>query len=318
MSRMDTSDQHIALGTMYFGSRVDSRTSFALLDRFIDRGGSWLDTANNYAFWVDASGVGGASENAIGTWLRGNNAVRGEVKVSTKLGADPTIPGQWPESMEGLSRDAITSAFERSMARLGVDRVDLLWAHVEDRSVDLATQVESLGSLVADGRVGRLGASNHAIWRVDRARRIAWDRNVEPFSALQLRHTFLKPTPFMALPDGGHVVATPEALDYVRAEDLEMWTYNTLLSGAYASPDRLQSAYDHPDTRSRLETLDRVAARHGASRNQIVLAWLLGSSQRFIPIVGVSTISQLDEVMDARNLRLDAASRAELEGGGER
>lgn len=302
----------IALGTMHFGTREDRATSHAILDRFVERGGRWLDTSNNYSFWADPSGTGGASERVLGSWWQGDTGLRDQVWVSTKVGANPTTPGAGAGSLEGLSPSAIVDGLEQSLERLQTDHVELCWAHVEDRTVDLAAQVEAFGSLVADGRVGRLGASNHAVWRVERARSLARARDLAPFSALQLRHSLLQPIPFVPLPSWGHVVATPEALDYVEAEGLGLWAYSTLLGGAYVEDDRLQQPYRHPETTRRLATLDRAARRLGATRNQVVLAWLLGSSPRVTPIVGVSSLDQLDEAMDARDLRLDDDVRAEL------
>lgn len=303
---------HIALGTMYFGTRQDRERSFAILDRFVELGGRWLDTADNYAFWQHESGLGGQSERMLGAWLAARPGARDEVWISTKAGADPLEAHRWPETMEGLSPAALERALAGSLERLGTDRVELYWAHVEDRSVPLEEVVSALGRMVADGRVGQLGASNHPAWRVERARALAAERGLAPFTALQLRHTFLQPIPFAPLPDGGHVVATPEALDFVQTEGLALWAYNTLLSGAYSHDDRLQAPYRHNGTTRRRDALDEVARRHDATRSQVVLAWLLGGSPAVTPIVGVSSTAQLDEVMAARQLALDAEDRAVL------
>lgn len=312
---MDTfTGDGIALGTMRFGTRESEETSFALLDRFVSRGGRWLDTSDNYAFWDSPSGRGGASEQVLGEWLRRRPGMRDEVSISTKIGANPTAAGAGKASMEGLAPRAITDAVRGSMERLGVETIDLLWAHVEDRTVALEDQVEAFGALVAEGRVRRLGASNHAIWRVERARAAARARNLEPFRFVQLRHSYLQPIPFAPLPDWGHVVASPEALDYVATEGLRMWAYTTLLGGAFARPERLQQAYRHPDTDRRLAALDRIAQRWGATRNQVVLSWLRGGSPSVTPIVGVSDVAQLDQAMDALQLDLNAEARAELDG----
>lgn len=314
---MTTTDTRtLALGTMSYGTRVDAPTAFALLDRYVERGGRWLDTADNYACWLSPSGRGGTSEATLGAWFRAHPGVRDQVRISTKLGADPVTPGVWPASWEGLSPTAIDRAIGHSLDRLGTDHVDLLWAHVEDRAVDLAAQVSALGALVSSGRAGRIGASNHATWRVERARTLARTAAVPSFTALQLRHTYLQPIPFAPLPDTGHVVASPEALDYAATEGLDLWSYTTLLGGAFTHPDRLQDAYRHPDTERRLATLARVAQRYGATSNQVVLAWLLDGSPRVTPIIGPSTLAQLDEAMDARDLHLDEDARAELDEGG--
>lgn len=303
----------IALGAMYFGTRQDRDESFAILDRFAELGGRWLDTADNYSFWESETGHGGASERMLGEWFTANPGVREQMWVSTKLGAEPLVAGTWPESMEGLSPNAIEAALTGSLERLGTDHVELLWAHVEDRTAPIEDQVATLGATVADGRVKQLGASNHATWRLERARATASALGVKPYSAMQLRHTYLQPIPFGHLVEGGHVVASPEALDYARSEDLAFWAYNTLLSGLYARPDRpLQAPYVHADTERRLAALDQVATSTGATRNQVVLAWLMGGSPAVTPIVGVSSVTQLDEVMAARELALDADALAVL------
>jgi len=304
---------HIALGTMYFGTSVDRDTAFMLLDRFVELGGRWLDTADNYAFWRDPSGLGGQSERLIGAWLAARPGMRDHVWLSTKLGADPLEPNGWPDSMEGLSQEAIRRAITGSLARLGTEHVELLWAHVEDRVTPLNEQVDALGALVADGVVGELGASNHATWRVERARARARLTHTAGYQALQLRHTLLQPVPFAPLPDGGHVVATPEALDYAAEHGLPVWAYSSLLGGAYGRDDRkLQEPYEHPVTARTLRAVDEVAARHDATRNQVVLAWLLGGTPAVTPIVGVSSVAQLDEILDARHLQLTDADRARL------
>ena len=156
----------LVLGTMYFGTRTDRDTSFALLDRFVEAGGRWIDTANCYAFWADESGHGGQSEAMLGDWLRANPGVRQRVGIATKVGVEPDDSGH----AEGLSADAVRRGAEASLARLGVDRVDLFWAHARDLATPIEETAEAMGALVTDGRAARLGLSNHPTWLVERAR----------------------------------------------------------------------------------------------------------------------------------------------------
>src|SRR4029450_3780831 len=107
---------NLALGTMYFDTRVDEQTSFDLLDRFVEAGGRVIDTANAYSFWTDPSGLGGQSEALIGRWLARRPGLRDHLVISTKVGAAPTVAGEWPSSAEGLSAPAIKAAGERSRA----------------------------------------------------------------------------------------------------------------------------------------------------------------------------------------------------------
>jgi len=300
------------LGAMYFGTRYDDARSADLLDAYLDLGGRWVDTANCYAFWEDPSGVGGASERVLGRWFASHPGGRERVLLATKVRHQPLVPHRWPESSEGLSAGAIRDGFAASLDRLGLDRVDLLWAHAEDRSVPLAETVEAFGALVADGRVERLGASNHAAWRVEQARTIARDLGVEPWSAVQLRYSYVWPRPGATLPDGGHVHAERDQLDHARSEGLDLWAYSPLLTGAYVRDDRpLHEVYDHPGTHRRLAVLAQVADELGATRNQVVLAWLL--AQGISPILGVSTVAQVTEAMAARDLVLPDDVRARLD-----
>jgi aryl-alcohol dehydrogenase-like predicted oxidoreductase len=306
----------IVLGAMYFGTRVNEATSMALLDRFVDQGGAWIDTANCYSFWADPSGVGGQSESLIGRWLVARPGRRDRVRISTKVRQQPTVPGRWPESAEGLSAPVIRDAIRKSLARLNTDHVDLYWAHAEDRTVPLADTVAAFGELVRAGLVVRLGASNHRAWAMERARQLARERGVASYTALQLRYSYVQPRPDVPLPDAGHQLASPESLDYVRHEkDLALWAYTSLMNGSYTRPERpFPEVYEHAGTARRLAVLGEVARELGVTRNQVVLSWLLGGDPAVSPIVGVSTSEQLDEALAARSLRLSDEQRGRLDG----
>jgi aryl-alcohol dehydrogenase-like predicted oxidoreductase len=305
----------IVLGAMLFGTRIGEAESFALLDRFVERGGRWIDTANNYAFWEHPSGLGGQSELTIGRWLAARPGMRDRVLISTKVGGQPTDPARGLAAAEGLSAATVRAAMRASLGRLGVEHVDLYWAHVEDRRVPLEETVCVFGELVAEGRARRVGASNAPAWRVERARGIAAGRGVAGWSALQLRHSYVQPRPGAPLESWSHRQVFPETLDYVRSDaGLELWAYTALLNGGYGRADRpLEQAYDHPGTASRTAALAEVSRALGVTRNQVVLAWLLDGDPAVFPIVGASTLERLDEVMDARDLKLDAESRGRLD-----
>ena len=306
------SEAEIVLGAMNYGTTVDEERAFALLDGFVERGGTWIDIADCYAFWNDPSGVGGASERVLGRWLAARPGA--SVKISTKVRHQPLVPHRWPESAEGLSAEAIRAGLTGSLERLGVDRVDLLWAHAEDRGVPLEETVAAFGELAANGTVARLGASNHAAWRVERARGIAAGLGVEPWTLIQLRCSYLQPRPG-AWPSGdGHMHASPEQLDHASTAGLGVWAYTPLINGSYVRPDRpFPEPYDHPGTARRLATLAEVAKETGVTANQVVLAWMTGGVPAVSPIIGVSTLAQLDECMAARDVVLDDEQRARLD-----
>ncbi|NUT48515.1 MAG: aldo/keto reductase, partial [Saccharothrix sp.] len=278
----------LALGTLPFGKGVDERTSFAIMDRYAEAGGTFLDTSNNYVFWD--GGTGDESEETVGRWLaaRGN---RDELVVATKVGARPRTPGTGLENAEGLSGDTIRGAARESLRRLGTDRIDLYYSHVEDRGVTVEDTLGGFASLVEAGVVREIGASNHATWRLERARAVSRANGWPLYTAVQERYSYLRPRPGVRLPEGGHVHMTDELLDYAAAEgDVTLVAYSALLSGRYRDKP-LGQEYDHPGTTRRLRVLGEVAAETGATVNQVVLAWLL--RQDIIPLVGATSVAQL-------------------------
>lgn len=192
-----------------------------------------------------------------------------------------------------------------------MDHVDLLWAHAEDRTVPLEVTVGAFGELVAKGVALRVGAANHAAWRVERARSLAREQGVEPWTSLQLRHSLVQPRPLTPVAEGGHRMLTAEDLDLARSEGLAVWSYSSLLWGSYVRPDKpLPATYDHPGTTRVLAVLDDIAGDVAATKNQVVLAWLM--LQGIDPIVGASRVEQIEEALAARRVRLGAEHLARL------
>jgi aryl-alcohol dehydrogenase-like predicted oxidoreductase len=307
----------LVLGAMMFGTRIDEETSFALLDRFVERGGEWIDTADCYAFWESPDGRGGASERVIGRWLAARPGMRQRVRLATKVGAEPLWAGSWPRHRAGLSRRAIHDAFAGSLHRLGVESVDLLWLHQEDRAVPIEESVAAIGELTAAGKVRRVGASNHPAWRVERARACAAAAGAVPIDALQLNATYLRVRPGTRPPGVEHPfgVLGDEQLDHARESRMAVWAYTPLLSGAYDDPGKqIPEVYDHPGNAQRLAALDAVARETGATRGQVVLAWLVAQGIR--PILGGSKPYQLDAALDGARLALSAEQLARLDVAG--
>ncbi|KFF98320.1 oxidoreductase [Streptomyces scabiei] len=306
----------LALGAMLFGSRTDEKTSFAVLDRYVEAGGNFIDTSDNYAFWIDG-GQGGQSEELLGRWRR-SRGVGNEIVIATKLGARPLAPGtSYADNAEGLSAKVIRESAERSRERLGVERLDLLYAHIEDRTVSARETVEGFAELVAEGTVGLLGVSNHAVWRVERARALAAAAGLPGYEVLQYHHSYLRPrtdVPNDLWADGTLGATTAELLSYLEAEPaLTLVAYSPLLTGGYVRPDKLQPDYDHPGTPARTKVLGEVARETGATVNQVVLAWQLGGRFPIVPLAGVSSVAQLEENLGAVELELTEEQRVRLD-----
>jgi aryl-alcohol dehydrogenase-like predicted oxidoreductase len=307
----------LSLGAMLFGTATDEPTSLAILDRFVEAGGTFIDTSDNYAYWVNGT-QGGESERLLGRWRR-SRGVGDEIVIATKVGARPLAPGTgFVDNPEGLSAKVIRESAQRSRDQLGVDRLDLLYAHIEDPAVPLAETVEAFAGLVAEGSVGLLGVSNHWAWRVERARNLAAAAGLPGYEILQYHHSYLRmrgDLPTALSPDGEPGAASGDLLSYLRAEPgLTLVAYSPLLGGGYVRADKpLGSEFDHPGTPARLAALREVAAEAGATVNQVVLAWLIGGHVPMIPLVGASSVAQLDESLAAVDLELTAAQRARLD-----
>ncbi len=136
----------LSLGAMLMGSRTDEATSLAILDRYVEAGGTFIDTSGNYAFWVNGT-QGGESEELLGRWRR-SRGIGDKIVIATKVGAQPVVPstgfvddtGRAVE-MEGLSAKVIRESAERSMERLEVSRLDLMYAHIDDPAVPVEETV---------------------------------------------------------------------------------------------------------------------------------------------------------------------------------
>jgi aryl-alcohol dehydrogenase-like predicted oxidoreductase len=310
----------LALGTHRFGTETDEAVSFAILDRYVQAGGTFIDTADNYAFWVNGT-QGGESEELLGRWRR-SRGVGDEIVIATKLGARPLAPGtSFTDNAEGLSAKVIRESSERSRVRLGLSRLDLLYAHIDDPAVPLAETVEAFAALVAEGTVGLLGVSNHWAWQVERARSLAAAAGLPGYEVLQYQHSYLRPRtdlPGSRSPDGMPGIASGDLLSYLRAEPrLAMVVYSSLMRGGYVNQGKLAAAefaeFEHPGTPARLAAVREVAKDAGATVNQIVLAWLIGAEVPVIPLVGASSVAQLDESLAAVDLELTTEQRERLD-----
>jgi aryl-alcohol dehydrogenase-like predicted oxidoreductase len=310
----------LSLGTMHFGTATDEATSFAILDRYVEAGGTFIDTADNYAFWFNG-GQGGESEELLGRWRR-SRGVGGEIVIATKLGARPLAPGtSFTDNPEGLSAPVIRESAQRSRDRLGMPRLDLLYAHIDDPAVPPVETVQAFADLVTEGTVGLLGVSNHWAWQVERARNLAAAAGLPGYEVLQYQHSYLRPRtdlPGGRSPDGMQGMLSGDLLSYLRAEpELTGVAYSPLLKGGYVRQDRLDAAefaeFGHPGTPARLAALRDVAKDADATVNQVVLAWMIGADVPVIPLIGASSVTQLDESLAAVDLELTAQQRARLD-----
>ncbi|QEO13098.1 aldo/keto reductase [Agromyces intestinalis] len=307
----------ICLGTMWFGTRTPEPTAFAILDRFVDAGGTFLDTANNYNAWGE--GYGRDSEDVIGRWLASRPGVRDRVRIATKLGAakrDPKLPlsSTPPTNFQGLSARVIDAEARLSLRHLGVEHLDVLYGHVDDRDTPLAETVGAFGALQDEGVVGITGISNVAVWRVVEAREEAVRQGIAPYGLVQQQYSYVHPE------QGRLNFATPELLDYAASTGVDgrppltVVAYSPLHQGALVNPAKsLWGGTNHPTSHERLDRLRGIAAELDVTPNQLALAWMLGGETPVVPIVGASSVAQLEEALGAAELDLDPEVRTRLD-----
>jgi aryl-alcohol dehydrogenase-like predicted oxidoreductase len=296
----------LCLGCMRLGWYTDEEVSIKLLDQYIEAGGTFLDTANMYGFGGPKMEVhtGEVSERLLGKWMkeRGN---REALFVASKVGV------QHGDVPRGLSANLIEEGCEKSLQRLGVDTIDLYYAHADDRNTPIEEMMEAFDRLKKAGKVRFLGVSNFLLWRIVEAQWVSQTHNWETFCCVQHRYTYLRSKPGANF--GNQIEMTPDMIEYAKEKDLGLLAYSPLLSGTYTRADReLNEQYPGPDSDTRLAALNAVAQEIGVTANQVVLAWMLKSDPPVIPLVAVSSQKHLTENLGALAVELSDEQMARL------
>jgi aryl-alcohol dehydrogenase-like predicted oxidoreductase len=292
----------LCFGAMLFGTRTDEETSRSLLDQYVDAGGTFIDTANVYAHW-QPNGVGGESEMLLGRWMkdRGN---RGSLFIASKVGF--AYPGdELGGADKSLSADVIERECEKSLQRLGVETIDLYYAHNDDRDTPLEETLEAFDRLVRSGKVRFVAGSNYLAWRLAKALTFSDLKGWSRYVAVQNSHTYLRPRPWV---DYRHWPPTDdEIMSCCAAEGVTPVAYSPLARGAYVREDRDFSGrvdFGLAENETRLVTLHAMAEAKGCTPNQLVLAWMLHSTPPVIPLFSVSNPEQLSENLGALKVEL--------------
>ena len=287
---------NVCLGAMNFGSTTDKKSAYEVLDAYVDRGGNFIDTSNNYAHWA---GTGDESENLLGEWLR-DRKCRDKVVVATKVGFDRHGEGA------GLKREQIEYWCDQSLKKLGIDYIDLYYAHVDDPDTPLEETLEAFDSLVKKGKVRVLGGSNYDTWRFHEANIISKENGFTPYSVMQQRFSYLHT-------DGGVAPKYPfneyvnrERLRYLVKNDIPLVAYSCLLKGGYEAEERIPAENIKGE---RLEALKKMAAEKGVSATTLVVAWLTNLYRvegypTVIPLFASSKVAHFTENLEGAELKL--------------
>src|SRR4029453_579781 len=310
--RLGQSDLHLApimLGGNVFGWMIDEKTSFGILDAFIDAGFNAIDTSDTYARWLPGS-RGGESETIIGSWLKHSNK-RDRVLIATKVGEDM---GEG----RSLKRDYILRECEASLRRLQVDHIDLYQTHFDDEVTEPEETMQAYAQLIAAGKVRVIGASNMTPARLKASLETSRKLGLPRYESLQ---------PLYNLSDRKEFETQFEPI--CRQEKLGVINYYSLAAGfstgKYLS---LEEGARHPGRAGRLKryldgrgmsillALDKVAARQGAVPARIALAWLIAKPAITAPIVSATSRKQLAEILKAPAIGLSSEDIADLYAAG--
>jgi aryl-alcohol dehydrogenase-like predicted oxidoreductase len=292
----------LALGGNVFGWTADEESSFAILDAFVDAGGTMIDTADVYSAWVPGH-VGGESEGVIGRWLKRDPSKRDKIVIATKVGF-----------FEGLAPDKIAAACDASLQRLGLETIDLYYQHKDDENVPLADSLGAMERLVEQGKIRAIGLSQFTAARLEQAIDTSNRLGLTPPSALQPWYNLVEREKFEA-----------DLRDVALRHGLAVFPFyslaNGFLTGKYRSREDLGKSVrgmrnvEYLEGRGMrvLAALDEVAAETGAALATVTLAWTKAQPAITAPIASATSMPQLAELLAALQLDLTADQIARLD-----
>jgi len=252
----------IVLGAMNFGTTTSKAEAYKVLDAYLDFGGNFIDTSNNYAHW---QGTGDESETLLGEWFR-SSGKRERVVLATKVGFDRHGKGA------GLKKEQIEYWVDQSLKKLSTDYIDLYYAHTDDIKTPLEETLDAFDRLVKKGKVRALGASNFDTWRLAEANLLAAAKSRTPYTVAQQKFTYLHPK-FSAAPRYVfNESVNRERLRFLKEKGLPLVAYSCLCKGGYDDLSRMPQEYE---VGGRYETIARFAKEKGVSVSAAVIAYLL-------------------------------------------
>jgi len=298
----------LCMGTMQFGWSLNETDSHRVLSAALDSGINFFDTADVYSKWVDGN-PGGVSEMIIGNWVKQNKVLRDEVVLATKVRGDM---GRGPND-EGLSRVHIMNAVEASLRRLQTDYIDLYQSHWTDESTPIEETMRAFDDLVTQGKVRYIGASNYAAWELMQALWVSDKFNLARYDSLQPHYNLIYREEFER-----------ELRAVCQTYQIGVTPYSPLaggfLTGKYRKNAPLPES-KRAEGRKRAMTeknfsllfeMEALAKRRKVSIAQIALAWILADPVVTSPIIGATSIEQLNENLGALNVNLTVEEQNRL------
>ncbi len=316
LANTDLSVSQLCYGTNMLGWSIDQDRSNEILDTFAELGGNFIDTARSYGDWMPDAPKG-ASERAVGAWLKGKN--RADFVVATKGGHFDMRAGDYRNRVNATD---IASDLDESLEHLGVDTIDLYWVHMDNPETPVAEIIDFLNEAKNAGKIRWFGASNWTDARVLEANEYAKANGKAGFIAIEPFWGLGKPNEGNAAQQGyqlyfeDHAGALKDAgLAVIPYCAQSRGYFGMLEKGEDAVAEPLKAFYDNPANQQRFEAAKTVAARHGVSVSEVVLAYLVNQPGQVVPIFGASSPARIQESVKAAALKLSPEELAELKVG---
>ncbi len=300
----------LCLGTMTFGLQCDEATSFAIMDRALEGGIDFFDTADVYPLGGDHT-TAGRTEEIIGRWMR-DRGNRDRIVLASKCAG---AMGAGPNDL-GLSRYHIQRAVDESLRRLGTDVIDLYQVHAFDPVTPIEETLRALDDVVRSGKVRYIGCSNYPAWRLGEALATSDRLGLARYDSLQPRYNLL------------YRDIETELLPLARAAGLGVIVYNPLaggfLSGKYQAGETpregtrftlggagrmYQARYWHDAQFEAMSTLREAVEQREQSMPAVAVAWAIAQPGITSAIIGASAPEQLDATLTAPDMKLEDGLR---------
>ncbi|HKE46676.1 MAG TPA: aldo/keto reductase [Rhodanobacteraceae bacterium] len=305
LGHSDISIAPLGLGGNVFGWSADETASFAVLDAFVGEGLQFIDTADTYSGWVPGN-RGGESETIIGHWLK-RSRKRDQVVIATKV-------AKWSQH-KGLSPANIAAAADDSLKRLGIERIDVYFAHEDDPGVPLADTLGAFARLIEAGKVRAIGASNYSGARLAEALAVSEKHGLPRYEVVQPEYNLVAREKYER-----------DLEPVIRRGNLGVVCYYALASGFLTGKYRGEADLGKSAARGKavakyldargfrvLAALDGIAAAHRATAAQVALAWLIAKPTIAAPIASATSAAQVHDIAAATRLALSADEMARLD-----
>ena len=292
----------LCMGTMQFGWSVGEDETYRILSATLESGINFIDTADIYSKWVEGN-PGGVSETFIGNWMKKNKIPRDQIVLATKVRGEM---GKGPND-QGLSRTHIMNGVEASLRRLQTDYIDLYQSHWTDEDTPIEETLRAFDDLVKQGKVRYVGASNYSAWELMQALWTSDKYNLARYDCIQPHYNLIHRDEFER-----------ELHQVCKTYEIAVIPYSPLaggfLTGKYRKNQSLPES-KRAEGRKRsmtdenfalVDAMEVIALRHQGTISQVALAWMLADPVITSPIIGATSIEQLNENLGALKMRLSA------------